>query len=527
VERLVTSGDLADTARVSGAYALEARGVYKRFGGTQALDDASLLLQPGTVHALLGGNGSGKSSMLKCLAGVYRADAGDVRIHGRQISVADMSPTEAHHAGLRVVHQDLGLFDHISIEENFAFDCGFPTGAGGHIEWRVLRRQVADLLEQYGIRARPRDLVGSLRPAQKTLVAIARALRDQTGSEFVLLLDEPTASLPRHESEALLTSLRERAANGQTIAFVSHRLQEVREGADEITVYRDGRVAGTLSGNAPEDDVVGLIAGPGRLPSAPRPQRRSGTTAIGPAVLEVQNVTVGPLRDLSLSVGTGEIVGIAGLLGSGRSTLLDVVFGARRPDSGRVVIDGQELAPGGINASMRRGVAHVPENRLRDAVFASMSVRENASATVIRRFWAGWMRSGRERTETGDLNKRFNVKTAGTEAPILSLSGGNQQKVVLARWLRRAPRLLLLDEPTQGVDVIAREEIYGAVRDTAADGCAVLIASSDHEELVAVCDRVVVLADGAPITTLAGDDLTPERLTQLVQSARHAVEATS
>ena len=522
----MTSADLTDTARVSGAFALEARGVYKRFGGTQALDDASLLLRPSTMHSLLGGNGSGKSSMLKCLAGVYRADAGEVTIHGRQIAAADISPAEAHHAGLRVVHQDLGLFDHISIEENFAFDSGFPTGVGGHIEWRALRRQVADLLEQYGIHARPRDLVGSLRPAQKTLVAIARALRDQTGSEFVLLLDEPTASLPRHESEALLMALRERAANGQTIAFVSHRLQEVRAVSDEITVYRDGKVAGTLPGNAPEDDVVALIAGPGRIPTATR-GRRARTAPIGPAMLEVENVTVGPLRDLSLSVGAGEIVGVAGLLGSGRSTLLDVVFGARRPDSGRVVIGDKAFGPEGIKASMGHGVAHVPENRLRDAVFASMSVRENASATVIRRFWAGWMRTGRERAETRDLSQRFNIKAAGTEASIRSLSGGNQQKVVLARWLRRAPRLLLLDEPTQGVDVIAREEIYSALRDASVDGCALLIASSDHEELVAVCDRVVVLADGAPITTLAGDDLTPERLTQLVQSARHAVEATS
>ena len=522
----MTSADLTDTARVSGAYALEARGVYKRFGGTQALDDASLLLRPGTVHSLLGGNGSGKSSMLKCLAGVYRADAGQVTIHGHQIAAADITPTEAHHAGLRVVHQDLGLFDHISIEENFAFDSGFPTGVGGHIEWRALRRQVADLLEQYGIHARPRDLVGSLRPAQKTLVAIARALRDQTGNEFVLLLDEPTASLPRHESDALLTALRERAENGQTIAFVSHRLQEVRSVADEITVYRDGKVAGTLPGNAPEHEVVALIAGPEGLPTA-TPERRARTDApTGAAMLEVENVTVGPLRDLSLSVGAREIVGVAGLLGSGRSTLLDVVFGARRPDSGRVVIDNMASGTKGIKASMGRGVAHVPENRLRDAVFASMSVRENASATVLRRFWAGWMRTGRERTETRDLNQRFNIKTAGTEAPILSLSGGNQQKVVLARWLRRAPRLLLLDEPTQGVDVIAREEIYRAVRDASAEGCAVLIASSDHEELVAVCDRVVVLADGASIATIEGADLTPERLTQLVQSARHAVEAT-
>lgn len=522
----MTEASASASSRAVEGYALAARGVHKRFGGTHALADAHLLLRPGTINSLLGGNGSGKSTMLKCLAGVYRADEGTVTIRGRSMPAADIAPAIAHEAGLRVVHQDLGLFDQISIAENFAFESGFPTGPGGKIGWRRLHRRVAELLEQYGVEARPQDAVGSLRPAQKTLVAIARALQDQADENFVLLLDEPTASLPRHESDALLEALRERAAAGQTIAFVSHRLQEVREVADEITVYRDGTVAGTLAGDASEEAIVALIAGPAhleRVPTAARVRRAS----TGTPILEAKGVSAGPLHELDLSVDQGEIVGVAGLLGSGRSTLLDVIFGARTPTDGQVVLGGKAVRPGAITASMRHGVAHVPENRLRDAAFSAMTVRENASASVVGRYWSGWMRSGRERAATRTLIEQFNVKTSSTESPILSLSGGNQQKVMLGRWLQRDPRLLLLDEPTQGVDVVAREEIYRSIREAADRGCGVLIASSDHEELAALCDRVVVLADGQAAATLVGGEITPELLTQLTQSARHALETTS
>lgn len=298
----------------------------------------------------------------------------------------------------------------------------------------------------------------------------------------------------------------------------------MRDVADEITVYRDGAVAGTLPGGATEDEIVHLMAGPGQA-AVRRPAPGNGDQGTRPAFLEVQSLSIGPLKGLDLTVGAGEVVGIAGLLGSGRSTLLDVVFGARTPSSGQVCLGGAVLPPGDIADSMRRGVAHVPENRLRDAAFPAMTVRENASAAVVGRFWSGWMRSGRERAETRDLVQRYNVTAASTESSILSLSGGNQQKVMLARWLRRDPRLLLLDEPTQGVDVIAREEIYRTVSEAASRGCAVVIASSDHEELAAICDRVVVLADGGIVASLTGSEITPDLLTQLVQSARHALEA--
>lgn len=512
-----------ETRSASSAYALEALGISKRFAGTQALTDAHLRLRAGTVHALLGGNGSGKSTMIKCLVGVHRADSGEIALGERCLSASSVTPSLAHRHGLRVVHQDLGLFDGLSIAENFALAGGFPTRPGGSIRWSALNRRVDELLEQYGLPIRATHPVGRLRPAQKTMVAIARALRDQRSSEHVLLLDEPTASLPEQESRELLAALRERATDGQTIAMVSHRLHEVVQAADEVTVFRDGRVAGTIS--APvrdEDELVSLIAGPQLRIEA---GRRDSRVVLGSERVRLANVGAGPLKGIDLAVRAGEIVGVAGLVGSGRTTLLNAVFGLVRPTSGTVTLDGRPLRPGSTRGAKRRGVALVPENRLRDAAFPGMSVRENLSAATLRRYWRGWIRHGEERSDSQQLLHTFAVKARDVETPFAQLSGGNQQKVVLARWLRREPRLLLLDEPTQGVDVVARSEIYRTIRKAAARGCGVLVASSDHEELALLADRAVVLAEGRVAANVAGSELTARRLTELAQtSSRTPVE---
>jgi ribose transport system ATP-binding protein len=342
-------------------------------------------------------------------------------------------------------------------------------------------------------------------------------------------LDEPTASLPEHESSVLFESLRERAACGQAIALVTHRLSEVLDVADDITVFRDGRVAGALpASDASHDALVTLLAGPAGppLPTGHATRAEPAEVDDRPALLDVRGVSAGPLLDLDLTVRPGEIVGVAGLLGSGRSTLLNVVFGWLKPSSGSVRVDGVELATGDISAAMDRGVALVPENRLRDAAFKTLSVRENASMSVLGRFWNLWMRGDRERAETWTLVRQYSVKTTDVEQPFLQLSGGNQQKVVLARWMRREPRLLLLDEPTQGVDVVARAEIYSAVRDAASRGCGVVVASSDHDELAALCDHVVVLGGGRVAARLDGESLTADSITRLVQTVRQPLEPT-
>jgi ribose transport system ATP-binding protein len=494
-------------------YSLEAHGISKHFGGARALADASIRVRPGTVHALLGGNGSGKSTLIKCLAGVYPADTGAVRLRGREIAAEAITPQLADEAGLRFVHQDLGLFDFLTVAENFALGTRFPRNPIGGIRWRSLRRRVAELLRRFEIQAGPDTPVGRLRPATKTMVAIARALQDQEDNEHILLLDEPTASLADAESRELMESLRRRAAAGQTIVLVSHRLPEVLATAHDFTVFRDGRVAGTLESAAPtEDQLIELMAG-----RAERTSVRHGPASTGEVALQLDQIVAGPLTGLSLSVAAGEIVGLAGLLGSGRSTALGVSFGVRRPAGGSVRMSGRDVTGQPASAMIRRGAALVPQDRLLESVWPSMSVAENLSMSVLGRFFRGWMRRGPECAEAAALVRRFGIKTPSVAVPIAGLSGGNQQKVVLSRWLRRDPAVLLLDEPTQGVDVMSRADIYRHIRAAAAQGCAVLVASSDFSELADLCDRVVVLREGRAAASVPASELTADRLTDLVQ----------
>ena len=483
----------------------------KSFAGATALSGVDVAVEGGTIHALLGGNGSGKSTLIKCLAGVYQAEAGTITVHGETVPARQMTPRRARDAGLRFVHQDLGLFDVLTVAENFALDSGFPTNALRGIRWEVLRHRVDGLLAAYGIDARATDPLGSLRPSQKTMVAVARALADQQDSEFTLLLDEPTASLPEDESRELMAALRTRANLGQTIVLVTHRFREIAEVADYVTVFRDGIVAGR--GPVAEmstPTIVEMMSGaplqregsgepPARQdghPAAPAPKTVQEDAA-GVPLFEATNLSQFPLSGVSLTVSPGEILGLAGLAGSGRSTVLRAIFGDTPLAGGSMSLDGSPHQPSSPADAVRSGIAFVPENRHRDATFLDLAVRENASATVIGRYWRRFVMNQKlEREETEHLVAEHSVRTDGTEIPISRLSGGNQQKVILARWLRRNPRLLLLDEPTQGVDVMSRQDIYRSLRSSSAQGCGVLVASSDLDELAELCDRVLVLVDG-------------------------------
>jgi ribose transport system ATP-binding protein len=492
--------------------ALLATGVTKRFAGTLALADAALRVRQGTVHALLGGNGAGKSTLVKVLAGVEAADSGQVHVLGRSWPAGHGSPHLAHQAGLRFVHQDLGLFDGMTVAENIALAAGFPTHLGT-VRWRRLHRRVADLLDRYEIDAHPAAVMSTLPPVTRTMVAVTRALQDQDGHEYVLVLDEPTASLPEHETHLLLRNLRRRADLGQTIVLVSHRLREVREVADDITVLRDGRVAGTVvARTADEDELVGYIAG--RSPArdrAPRP-------VVGAPVLRIRGLRAGALAGVDLTLHAGEIVGLASLSGREPSALLAALFGAQPVQAGSISHNGRDWRNVGPHQAIRAGTALVPRDRLRDAAFPDMSVRHNASATVLTRYWRRWGFDVRaERDDTRHLLRSYAVAAPDTEAPLGTLSGGNQQKLLLARWLRDNPRLLLLDEPTQSVDVLARADIHRLVRAAAAAGCAVLIASGDHHELASLCHRVVVLRDGRVVGDLPAATASPDRITHLVQ----------
>jgi ribose transport system ATP-binding protein len=361
-----------------------------------------------------------------------------------------------------------------------------------------------------------------LLPAQRTMVAITRALKDDDSGNVVLVLDEPTATLPAHESEALLRAIRRRADLGQTIVMVSHRMTEVLSVAHDFTVFRDGRTVATLVDAEPtEDELIALMTG--RDLGRTIADHAIGAAAVrsGRPALELRDLAGGPLRSVRLSVYPGEIVGVAGLVGSGRSSLLRTVFGEHAPSAGTLTIHGRtQTGREDILDRMAQGVAYLAEDRVAESSFAALTVRENLSASVLRRFWRPrGMDVAHERRTAADLVRTHTVRAAGVESVFSTLSGGNQQKTVLARWLRTDPTVLLLDEPTQGVDVMSRRDIYDTVRETAAGGCAVVVASSDFLELCALCDRVVVLQHGAVAAELAGAELTPDHLTAVTQSS--------
>lgn len=505
-------------AGVDHPLALRVSHVSKTFPGTRALDDVSVSVENGTIHCLLGGNGSGKSTLIKILAGVYRADPGGrIRVHFQEIDADKTSPEWARGAGLHFVHQDLAIFNTMSVAENLALGRGFPMGPTGNIRWRALRRHARTVLERFDVHVSPRRLVADLRPADRTMVAIARALQDQAdASEGLLVLDEPTVSLPAVEVDILFGALRRYAAAGQTIVFVTHRLEEVTRIADRVTVLRDGRLVTTLdSAEVTKERLVELIVGRALDHAAANASVMEGEDL----ALEVSDLWGGPLRGISFGLRRGEVLGIAGLVGSGRTSLLTTLFGLQPPTAGSIKLDGAPVLFHDVDDAMDAGLGFVPEDRSESA-FLDMSLRENLSAAQVTKYWHGMRMRGRE--EADDARRSiadFSIKANSERQPFATLSGGNQQKAVVARWLRRKPKLLLLDEPTQGVDVAARAEIYRLVRDAVAAGTSVIVVTADLEELARVSDRVLVLANGRITHEVQGPDIDPSRITELVLSA--------
>lgn len=514
----LTAGTGAAQHPESNAPALRLNALVKSFGPVRVLGGVSLEVRPGTIHALLGGNGSGKSTTIKVLAGVYAADGGELEVGGVPVDLAGYGPEDAERAGLRFVHQDLGLFDDLSIEENFALASGYPVHAAGGIDWKRLRERVASLIAAYGIAGTPDTPIHRLRPADKTLVAIARALQDEESGRLIVVLDEPTASLGRRESTELLERVRLRAAQGQTFVIVSHRMQEVLAVSDDFTVFRDGKVAAHLIDSSPsEGELIAYMAG-----SQVRALEPTGSIshARSSPLLAFEGIAAGPLTDVSLTVHRGEIVGVAGLAGSGRSTLLSLAFGCFRPERGRMLLDGRDFSPRTVKQAMKAGIALVPEDRSRDAAFADFTVSQNLSVAVLPRLRRrGRLDGALARRFAVDLIGRFRIKVAGPDALFASMSGGNQQKTILARWMQRDPRLLLLDEPTQGVDAMSRAEIYDVIRESARNDNAAVIVSSDLGELHALCDRIVVVSDGRIVREVAAAETSVDELAAAVLSS--------
>jgi len=495
--------------------ALSVRGLTKRYGAVAALDDVSLAVAPGTLHALVGANGSGKSTLIRIVAGVEPADAGTIAVGDRSVAATDTSPGFAREAGVRVVHQVSTAFGDLSVAENVAVADRLPTRVGGSVDWRRLHAETDALLGRLGIEVSARARMADLSPARQTLVTVARAFAGtDDGRAHLLVLDEPTAALPAREVDTLLAGLRRLVDAGHAVVLVTHRLDEVRRAADVATVLRDGRhVATFVADGVDPADVVAMVTGasPGAPTAAARPVG-------GPAVLDIAGLAAGPLDGVDLAVRSGEVVAVAGLLGSGRSTLLESVFGARPRRAGAVRLGGEPFDPRGPADAIAAGVALVPEQRER-ATFPGHSVADNLSIVDPGRRGRWWRDRPGERADAERDLAELAIVATGPGAAMTSLSGGNQQKVVLARWLRRRPRLLLLDEPTLGVDVGARAAIHELVRGHVGDGNAALVVSSDTEELCALADRILVLHRGRVAHELVAGAATPATLDRLVHQA--------
>jgi ribose transport system ATP-binding protein len=502
--------------------ALRVRGIGKTFPGTRALDGVSLDVRRGEIHALVGTNGSGKSTLIKILAGIYRADpGGEIWIHGTRFSPGELTPAKAKASGLHFVHQIPAVFPMLSVAENIAIGHGFVTGRGGRIRWAEQRERTARILERFHIHGTPDMPAGLLGPADRTLVVIARALQDLEGERGgVLVLDEPTASLPGPEVERLLDTLRKYAAQGQAILYVTHRLDEVLRATHRITALRDGQNAGTVdTSDMDKSKIVSLMLG--------RAFDHERSHAIAAAstdpVLTVRGLAGGAVAGATFDVNRHEIVGIAGLIGSGAADVQRLLFGTLAATAGDVTLEGKPFRPAGPDAAIAAGVAYVPPDRARDAEFPAMSLRANLTAGAVGRYFRGRrLRHDVERSDARVLIERFLIQASSTEQTQSTLSGGNQQKAVLARCLRDGPTLLLLDEPTQGVDVHARAEIHRLLREAAQGKTAILVVSSDFEELASLCDRVVAMVRGRIVGEVRPPKLDSRELTALAHFASEA-----
>jgi len=489
---------------------LAVRGLSKTFGSTKALNAVDLDLRAGEIHALVGQNGCGKSTLIKVLAGFHKADPGTrISLAGDDIDLS--STADSRHAGFRIVHQDLGLVDTLSTVENLMLGRDLATARGGRIRWDAERRDVVRRMDALGYHFDVLRPVAELGAAERTGVAIARALWDWESAR-VLVVDEPTASLPREEVATLFAALARVRGAGLGVIYVSHRLDEIFAIGDRVTVLRDGQRVGTWDvSNIDQDQLVSAMIGGEEL----RPPRERVARAAADVALTAIGLTGTVVDGVDLEVRAGEVVGIAGLTGSGREEILPLIFGAA-PRGGRVLMDGRPV-PARPRGAMRAGLALVPADRRREGALLGSTLRENLSLTDLGRFTTriGRLRRSDETKEAEGWIGRLDVRPARAEAIFGLLSGGNQQKIVLAKWLRRRPRVLLLDEPSQGVDVGAKAVIHALAREVAQEGASVVIASSDDAELCDTCDRVLVLRDGLFVGEVSGDRLTIEELGRL------------
>ncbi|MFL5841802.1 MAG: sugar ABC transporter ATP-binding protein [Thermoleophilaceae bacterium] len=490
---------------------LEVRNLVKEYPGVKALQGVDLEVLEAEVHCLLGPNGAGKSTLIKCVSGAVEPTSGEILFDGEPLPAGD--PAGTLKRGVATIYQELDLVEDLSVAESIFL--AHEPRRGPLLDLDKMYRDSAALLARLGHEGiPPRAKVGALRPAAQQIVSIARAL---SGNVRLLIMDEPSAILDESEIETLFDVVRRLTAEGVGVIYISHRLDEIRRIGDRVTVLADGRTAATgLPATTPTDELVELMVG--RKVEQLYPERPAGTDRV---VLEVRGARRLPaVRDASLEVRAGEVVGLGGLVGSGRTELLRLIYGLDQPDEGEVLMEGKPLPAGRPSAVIRRGLGLAPEDRKSQALVLDWSQTKNVTLADLNRFQRLLLNIRSERARAREELRKLNTVPDDPDRPVRLLSGGNQQKVVLARWLLHECRILLLDEPTRGVDVATKAEIYRIISDLAKSGLGVLVVSSELEELVGICTRILVMREGEIVAEVDGKDATEREL------LRHAVAPT-
>jgi len=488
------SPSTAEIIRQSGAvpgaeYLLEVANVRKAFPGVLALDDVSFRLKRGHVHALMGENGAGKSTLMKIIAGIYTPDSGSFKLKGQEIKLN--SPLDALQYGIAMIHQELNLMNFMTVAENIWIRRE-PLNSLGFVRHNEMRRRTKELFERLDIPIDPQAEVRDLSVANRQMVEIAKAVSYDSD---ILIMDEPTSALTEREVEHLFKIIRVLKAQGKGIVYITHKMSELFEIADEVSVFRDGRFVGEhAASEVTRDDIIRLMVGREITQMFPKE-----IVPIGDIALSVRNLTLeGRFRDISFDLRKGEILGFAGLVGSGRSNVAETLFGVTPATSGAIAIDGAEIAIKNPGVAMDAGLAFLTEDRKESGCFLILDIQANMQIALLRR---GYARAGfvkeREIEELCQQQKaRLRVRTPDLEEPVLNLSGGNQQKVLIARWLMTKPRILILDEPTRGIDVGAKAEIHKLITELAGQGVAVMMISSEMPEVLGMSDRILVMHEG-------------------------------
>lgn len=487
------------------AVLLEMKHVNKLFPGVRALDDVHLEVQAGEVHALLGENGAGKSTLIKILGGIYQADAGEIYIEGMQQNIADVNI--AHKIGISVLHQELALAPDMTVAENIFMGQEPISGFWRFVDYNLMNQKAQAILDRYKLPLQAEDVVANLTVAQQQLVEIARALSKESR---LIVMDEPTATLTDYEVQLLFAAITELKNKGVGIIYISHRMDELFEIADRVTVLRDGQYIGTRHiKETSRHELIKMMVGRELTDMFARPEQKEGDI-----LLEVKNVSRGKkVRNCSFELRRGEILGFFGLVGSGRTELMRLIFGVDRSESGQILYQGQAVNAKYPGDAIAHKIAMVPEDRKGQGAILGQDVTFNVTISSLEQIIRGIrVQYDKEKRLVGELIEKLSIKTPSEEQVVKNLSGGNQQKVVFAKWLTTQPEVLILDEPTRGVDVGAKKEIYEIMKQLVEEGVSIIMVSSELPEIINMSNRVITMFEGAITGVLVGEEITKENI---------------